>query len=39
MKLCQNTRNARNEMNSNFFVYKDFEIIKYIWYNKNSDKR
>ena len=21
-----------------FFVYKKFEIVKYIWYNKNGDK-
>ncbi|EDK89526.1 hypothetical protein FNP_1754 [Fusobacterium polymorphum ATCC 10953] len=26
------------EMNGIFFVYKKFEIVKYIWYNKNGDK-
>ena len=25
-------------MNGIFFVYKKFEIVKYIWYNKNGDK-
>ena len=26
------------EMNGIFFVYKKFEIVKYILYNKNGDK-
>ena len=26
------------EMNGIFFVYKKFEIVKYIWYNKTGFK-
>jgi len=37
-ELCQNTRDFSREMNGIFFVYKKFEIVKYIWYNKNGDK-
>ena len=43
-KLCQNTRDSSTrqgvsrEMNGIFFVYKKFEIIKYIQYNKNDNK-
>ena len=35
-ELCQNTPNFSREMNGIFFVYKKFEIVKYIWYNKTG---
>ena len=43
-ELCQNTRDSSTrqgvsrEMNGKFFVYKKFEIVKYIQYNKNDNK-
>lgn len=37
-ELCQSTRDFSCEMNGIFFETKKFEIIKYIWYNKNGDK-